>query len=109
MQNIEQEALRLVRLKMQEKGWNTSTLTKKMGLHYSTTTKMLQSNKVNLGKLAELSVLLGYNLLRVLADQMELDNPPRYPEVKPEDHTACQQRIRDLEVENATLLKVLGK
>jgi len=40
---------------------------------------------------------------------MELDNPPGYPEVKPEDHIACQQRIRDLEVENAMLLKVLGK
>lgn len=109
MQNIEQEALRLVKLKMQEKGWNTSTLSKKMGLHHSTATKMLHSNKVNLGKLSELSVLLGYNFLRVLADQMELDNPPKYPEVKPEDHTACQQRIRDLEVENAVLLKVLGK
>lgn len=109
MQNIEQEALRLVRIKMQEKGWNATTLSKKMGLHFSTTTKMLQSNKIKLGRIAELSVLLEYNFLRILADQMELDNPPRYPEVKPEDHTVCQQRIRDLEVENATLLKVLGK
>jgi hypothetical protein len=80
-----------------------------MGVHQSSVTKMLQSGSLKLSRLVKLSVLFDYNFLRALADQLELDNPPKNPDLKPEDHTACQLRIRDLEVENATLLKVLGK
>jgi hypothetical protein len=35
MQNIEQEALRLIAMKMNEKGWNRSALASKMGVHQS--------------------------------------------------------------------------
>jgi transcriptional regulator with XRE-family HTH domain len=105
MKNIEHEALLLVKSKMEENGWNYADLGKKMGMHKSSISKMLQADKIKLGKLMELSELFGYNFLRVLADQAGIDNPPR----STEDHTACQQRIHDLEIENATLLKVLGK
>lgn len=105
MQNINHEALNLVVQKMKEKGWNNSDLAKHLGLHKTTVTKMLQADQIKLGRLSELSELFAYNFLRVLADQSQLNNPPK----STEDHSACQQRIRELEIENAVLLKVLGK
>lgn len=105
MQNIEHEALTLIRKKMAEKGWNNSDVAKRMQMHKSSVSKMLQADRIKLDKLVELSNLFGYNFLRELSDQLELNNPPRLIE----DHTACQLRIRELEIENATLLKVLGK
>ena len=105
MQNIEHEALALIRKKMAEKGWNNSDVAKRMLMHKSSVSKMLQSDRIKLGKLVELSVVFGYNFLRELSDQLELNDPPKLIV----DHSACQLRIRELEIENATLLKVLGK
>lgn len=105
MQNIEHEALALIKKKMDEKGWNISDLAKRMLMHKSSVSKMLQADRIKLGKLVELSVVFEYNFLRELSDLLALNNPPQLIE----DHTACQLRIRELEIENATLLKVLGK
>jgi hypothetical protein len=105
MQNIEHEALALIRKKMAEKGWNNSDVAKRMLMHKSSVSKMLLADRIKLSKLVELSVVFEYNFLRELSDQLALNNPPRLVE----DHTACQLRIHDLEIENATLLKVLGK
>ena len=105
MQNIEHEALALIRKKMAEKGWNNSDVAKRMLMHKSSVSKMLQADRIKLGKLVELSVVFGYNFLRELSDQLELNDPPKLTV----DHSACQLRIRELEIENATLLKVLGK
>ena len=66
---------------------------------------MLLSDRIKLDKLVELSVVFGYNFLRELSNQLELNDPPKLIV----DHSACQLRIRELEIENATLLKVLGK
>mgnify|MGYP000862981772 CR=1 FL=1 len=105
MQNIEHEALTLIKKKMAEKGWNNSDLAKRMQMHKSSVSKMLIADRIRLSKLVELSDVFGYNFLRELSDLLALNNPPRLIE----DHTACQLRIRELEIENATLLKVLGK
>jgi len=105
MQNIEHEALALIRKKMAEKGWYNSDVAKRMLMHKSSVSKMLQSDRIKLDKLVELSAVFGYNFLRELSDLLELNDPPKLIV----DHSACQLRIRELEIENATLLKVLGK
>jgi hypothetical protein len=48
--------------------------------------------------------LLGYNFLRALADQIDINEPPKCTM-----EAATRERLRELEIENATLLKVLGK
>lgn len=104
MKNIEQEAIRLIKLKMKEKGWNSADMARKMGVHQSTVAKMLQSNFIKLGRLNEFCDLLNFNFLRALADQLELNDPPKFSE-----EAASSQRIRDLEIENTVLLKALRK
>jgi transcriptional regulator with XRE-family HTH domain len=105
MKSLENEAIRLIALKLkEEEGWNSSVLAAKLGMHPSSVTKMLQSGQIKLDRLKLISELLGYNFLRALADQIEVDNPPRYSA-----EPATRERLRELEIENATLLKVLGK
>ncbi|MCW0482451.1 helix-turn-helix domain-containing protein [Gaoshiqia sediminis] len=104
MKSIEQEAIRLIRQKMKEKGLNSSQLSKKMGMHPSSVSKMLKEGQLRLNRLSELSVVLEFNLLRALADQLELNNPPKHTLEE-----ATRVRLRELEIENATLLKVLSK
>ena len=105
MQNIEHEALALIRKKMVEKGWNNSDVAKRLLMHKSSVSKLLQADRIKLGKLVELSVLFEYNLLRELSDLLVLNDPPKLTV----DHSACELRIRELEIENTTLFKVLGK
>lgn len=104
MENIEKEAVRLIQLKMKEKGWNSSEMARKLNIHQTSVIKMLQSDRIKLNRIQEISDLLGYNFLRVLADRSNLTDPPKYTA---ED--ATRERIRELEIENATLLKVLRK
>lgn len=104
MENIEKEAVRLIKLKMKEKGWNSSVLAAKIGMHPSSVSKMLQSDQIKLDRIKLISELLGYNFLRALADQIEVNDPPKYTL-----EAATKERLRELEIENATLLKVLGK
>ena len=105
MQNLEAEAIRLIKQKLKEKGWNSSVLAAKIGMHSSSVAKMLASDQIKLDRLKLISELLGYNFLRALADQIEVnDNPPKYTL-----ETATKERLRELEIETATLLKVLGK
>lgn len=104
MENIDKEAMRLIKVKLKEKDCTMGALAKKMGVHQTTLTKMFQSDQIKLGRLKQISEILGYNFLRALADQLPLNDPPVYPE----DHLS-RQRISQLEIENAVLMKVLGK
>jgi transcriptional regulator with XRE-family HTH domain len=105
MENLEAEAIRLIKLKLKEKGWNSSVLASKIGMHPSSVAKMLASDQIKLDRLKQISELLGYNFLRALADRIDVnDNPPKYTL-----EAATKERLRELEIENATLLKVLGK
>lgn len=104
MENLEAEAIRLIKLKLKEKGWNSSVLAVKIGMHSSSVAKMLASDQIKLDRLKLISELLGYNFLRALADQIDVNDPPKYTM-----EVATKERLRELEIENATLLKVLGK
>lgn len=104
MENLEKEAIRIIKLKLKEKGWNSTDLALKIGMHSSSVAKMLASDQIKLDRIKLISELLGYNILRVLADQIEVNEPPKYT-----IESATRERLRELEIENATLLKVLGK
>jgi predicted acetyltransferase len=104
MRNLEQEAIRLIQLKQKEKGWNNTYLSIKIGMHPSAVGKMIASGQIKLDRLKLISELLGYNFLRVLADLIEVNEPPKHTM-----EAATRERLRELEIENATLLKVLGK
>ena len=104
MENLEAEAIRLIKQKLKEKGWNSSILATKIGMHPSSVAKMLASNQIKLDRLKLISELLGYNFLRALADQIEVNDPPRYSA-----EPATRERIHELEIENSVLMKVLGK
>jgi DNA-binding Xre family transcriptional regulator len=102
MVNLEAEAIRLIKEKLKEKGWNKTDLALKIGMHPSSVAKMLASDQIKLDRLKLISELLGFNFLRALADQIDVNDPPRYIA-----EPATRERIRELEIENATLLKVL--
>jgi len=104
METLEAEAIRLIKQKLKEKGWNSTVLALKIGMHPSSVAKMLASDQIKLDRLKLISELLGYNFLRALADQIEVNDPPRYSA-----EPATRERIHELEIENAVLMKVLGK
>ena len=105
MESLEKEAIRLIKVKLNEKeGWNSTVLSAKLGMHPSSVAKMLVAGQIKLDRLKKISELLGYNFLRALADQIDVNDPPRYSA-----EPAARERIRELEIENAVLMKVLGK
>ena len=104
MGNLEKEAIHLIKIKLREKGWSSTDLAKRIGMHPGSVAKMLASDQINPDRLKLISELPGYNFLRALADQIEVNDPPKYAM-----ETATRERVRELEIENATLLKVLGK
>ena len=104
MATLEAEAIRLIKVKLKEKSWNSSDLAQKIGMHPSSVTKMLASGQVKLDRLKLISEVLGYNFLRALADQVNVADPPKYTL-----EAETKERLRELEIENATLLKVLRK
>ena len=104
MGNLEAEAIRLIKLKLKEKGWNKTDLATKLGMHPSSVAKMLASDQIKLDRLKLISELLGFNFMRALADQIEVNDPPRFSA-----EPATRERLRELEIENAVLMKVLGK
>jgi transcriptional regulator with XRE-family HTH domain len=104
MGTLEAEAIQLIKVKLKEKGWNSSDLALKIGMHPSSVAKMLASDQVKLDRLKLISEVLGYNFLRALADQVNVADPPKYTL-----EAETKERLRELEIENATLLKVLRK
>lgn len=104
MGTLEAEAIRLIQKKLKEKGWNKTDLATKIGMHPSSMAKMLASDQIKLDRLKIISELLGFNFLRALADQIEVNDPPRYSA-----EPATRERIHELEIENAVLMRVLGK
>ena len=104
MKNLEKEAIRLIDLKIREKGIKITELSTKIGMHPNSLAKMIASGQVKLDRLKLISEILGYNFLRALADQIDVNDPPKHS-MEP----ATGERIRELEIQNAILLKVLGK
>ncbi len=104
MENLEKEAIRIIKQKLKEKGWNNSQLSVKIGMHPSSVAKMLASDQIKLDRLKLISELLGYNVLRALADQIDVNDPPKHTM-----ETATRDRLHELEIENALLIKLLKK
>ena len=104
MENLEKEAIRLIDMKIKEKGLKSTELSVKMGMHPNSLGKMITLGQIKLDRLKLVSEMLGYNFLRALADQIDVNDPPKHTM---ED--ATRERLRELEIENAVLLKVLGK
>jgi len=61
MQNLEAEAIRLIKLKLKEKDWTSTDLAQKIGMHPSSVAKMLASDQIKLDRLKLISELLDYN------------------------------------------------
>ena len=101
--DIQQEALRLVRQKMEERGLTQTKLAKAMQVTPSSVFQMLNSNSMSLHKLEELSLVLGFNFFAGLSKLLDVPGP----EPLQSEHSDCNARIMELEIENRTLLKIL--
>ncbi len=105
--DFHREALRMIKQKMEEKGWNQTKLAGLLHVYPSAVFQMLNGSTMSLDKLKELSGIFGYNFFIDLADMLDLPEPAK--ESAPTiDHSACEERIQELEIENRTLLKILG-
>jgi transcriptional regulator with XRE-family HTH domain len=101
--DIQQETLRLIRQKMEEKGLTQTKLAKVLQVTTSSVFQMLNSNSMSLHRLEQLSRVLGYNFF---AELSKLPGLPGTEALQP-DHSDCNARILELEIENRTLLKIL--
>ncbi len=106
--DFHREALRMIKQKMEEKGWNQTKLAGFLHVYPSAVFQMLNGSTMSLNKLKELSDIFEYNFFTDLAGMLDLPEPAKEP-IPPVDHSACQERIRELEIENRTLLMILGK
>ena len=104
--NFNKEALRLVHQRMSEKGWSQSELGRRLNIKPSSVYRMLHANTIRVEKLRRLSLVLEYNFFTALAGQLDLPEPSE-SSIRPADYAECQERIRELEIENRTLLKIL--
>lgn len=105
--DFHREAIRMIKQKMEEKHWSQTHLASLLHVHPTTIFQMLKGKTISLNRLKALSAVFGYNFFTDLAGMLDLPEPAKEP-VPPVDHTACEERIRELEIENRTLLKVLG-
>ena len=105
--NFTQEAIRLIKLKMDEKRVNQVALAKSLNMEPSSVSRMLKSNSLSIEKLKQLSICLDYNFFVSFAGMLDLKEPALHVEPPPPDHTICNERIRELEIENNIMLKIL--
>jgi hypothetical protein len=101
--NFSKEALRLVKQQMGKKNVNTAALARMMNLDPSTTYRMVEGQTLQLDKLKDLSMAFKYNFFQDLANLLD------FPEPAKTDHTACNERIRELEIENRVLTNLLKR
>lgn len=62
------------------------------------------TDQVKLDRLKLITEVPGYNFLQAPVGQVEVAEPPKYIL-----EARTKERLRELEIENVTLLKVLGK
>jgi hypothetical protein len=95
--NIQAEALQLINIRMKAKGFRVADLARSLGLSPSAAGKMIESKEMTLERLYNLSVTLEFNFFTALSGFLDLAEPV----------TEDKERIRELEMENRTLMKVL--
>lgn len=96
-EDIQKKALQMINQRMREKGFSHAELGRRLNLSTSATQKMLNGKVMNLARLKELSIILDFNFFTALAARLDLKEP------ETEEH----QQIRDLEMENRILTKLL--
>lgn len=104
--DFNKEAIRLVTSKMQEKRMSQAELARLLSVGPSTVHHMLNGQTLMVGKLQQLSLIFEYNFFTVLSDLLDLPIPAKQKTAEV-DHSACNERIHELEIENRTLLKIL--
>ena len=107
-EEFNEEVLALIKQVVKKREFNYHDLSKRLGLSYSAVYKMLHGRALTVHRLMDLSITLDYNLFAGLAANLELSEP-QVVDTKGQREQELEQRIHDLEIENQTLLKVLGK
>lgn len=95
--DIQLKALQMINQRMREKGFSHAELGRRLNLSTSTTQKMLNGKVMNLARLKALSIALDFNFFTALAGLLDLKEP----------ETKEHQQIRELEMENRILTKLL--
>ncbi len=104
--NFNKVAIRLICEKMEERGWSQTQLGQRLGMKPSSIHRLVNANTIMVEKLKQLSLVFNYNFFEILADQLDLPEPKKVI-INPSDYAECLERIRELEIENRTLLKIL--
>lgn len=104
--NFNKEAIRLVESKMKEKGISQAQIARLLSVGPSTVYHMINGQTLMVDKLQKLSLILEYNFFTALSDLLDLPVPVKQKTTEA-NHSACNERIRELEIENRTLLKIL--
>ncbi len=103
-----QNVLALLKQVVKKRDINYHDLAKRLGVTYSAAHKMLHGRAITVNRLWDLSIALDYNLFAGLATKFEFSEPKA---IDPSEQLVkeLELRIHDLEVENRTLLMILGK
>jgi len=94
---VKTELLELIQHKLKELDMSNKELASGLGLSVSATQNMLRGNKMTLERLHDISVILDFNFYRFWASQLDIDQP----------ESAELQQIKELEIENRTLMKLI--
>ncbi|PTN04789.1 hypothetical protein [Mangrovibacterium marinum] len=94
---IKTELVNLIQLELTAQNMDIRTFASHLQLSVSATRNMLNGNQMTLDRLHEISVILNFNFFRFWADQLQIDQPA----------SADIERIKALEIENRTLIKLL--
>ncbi|WP_163715502.1 hypothetical protein [Mangrovibacterium lignilyticum] len=94
---VKTELLDLMQLKLKEQSMSNKELASRLQLSVSATQNMLKGNKMTLDRLHELSLILDFNFFRFWASQLQIDQP----------ESVEIGRIKELEIENRTLMKLI--
>ncbi len=107
-QGFNREIIQLIIHKMDEKRVTQVELAKGLNIQPSSVSRILKGNNLSVDKLRQISILLDFNFFSLLAGYVEVSEPKETETAKKgTDHSQCNERIRELEIENRTLLKVL--
>lgn len=96
------EIIELITREMRKKRMSPTELARQLNLNPTTVAGMLKRNTLQVNRLYELSKIFEYNFFKEIADTLSLPEPA----IK-EDSSPLKDRIKELEIENGILRKML--
>ncbi|WP_163709814.1 hypothetical protein [Mangrovibacterium lignilyticum] len=99
------ELKRMVNRQVQKRGMNIRKLARELDITYSGTHQLLDREKLQVQRLAELSEALKYNFFRELAEQFDYQEPD-YSDNS--ENEALKQRVKELELEQKVLKEAIS-